>query len=137
MRHLQHMWRMRITFPIADILQHCNGIDAAFRRVLYTPELAIAVAYVLGIFLLIPIGQIFGSRSAPFYFSLLSDIRAYVSTCADLITGRPVHLLAAAACLPPEPMPHELVPQTTSTSLCPFWNVPRTATVPSLMTTGS
>jgi hypothetical protein len=44
------------------------------------------------------------------YFSLLLDIRAYVSTCADLITGRPMHPLAAAACLPPEPLPHELVP---------------------------
>jgi hypothetical protein len=27
-----------------------------------------------------------------------------------LITGRPMHPLAAAACLPPEPRPHELVP---------------------------
>jgi hypothetical protein len=57
---------------------------------------------------LIPIGQVFRSRSVPSYFSLLSEIRAYVSTCADLITGRPMHPLAAAACLPPEPMPHEL-----------------------------
>jgi hypothetical protein len=32
-----------------------------------------------------------------------------VLTCADLITGRPVHLLAAAARLPPEPLPNELV----------------------------
>jgi hypothetical protein len=110
MRHLQHLWRMRITFPIADVLQHCDDIDTAFRRVLYTPELAIAFAYVFRIFLLIPVGQVFRSRSAPSYFSLLSDIRAYVSTCADLITGRLMHPLAAAACLPPEPMPHELAP---------------------------
>jgi hypothetical protein len=50
MRHLQHLWRMRITFPIANILQHCIqhciNIDAAFHRVLYTPELAIIFAYV-------------------------------------------------------------------------------------------
>jgi hypothetical protein len=100
---------MRITFPKAYILQHCNDIDEAFRQVLYTPELAIAFAYVFGIFLLIPIGQVFGSRSTPSYCSLLSDIRAYVLTCADLITGRSMHPLAAA-CLPPEPMPHELGP---------------------------
>jgi hypothetical protein len=31
-------------------------------------------------------------------------------TCADLITGCPMHPLAAAACLPPEPLPHKLVP---------------------------
>jgi hypothetical protein len=62
LRHLQHLWRMRITFPIADILQHCDDIDAAFRRVLYTPELAIAFAYVFQDFLMIPVGQVFGSR---------------------------------------------------------------------------
>jgi hypothetical protein len=74
MRHLQHLWCMRISFPIADILQHCHNIDAAFPQVLYTPELAIAFAYVFGLFLLIPIGQVFGSRSAPSYFYLLSNI---------------------------------------------------------------
>ncbi len=110
LRHLRHLWRFRLTFPIADILQHCDDVDAAFRRVLYTPELAIAFAYVFGQYLLIPVGQVFGSRSAPSYFSLLSDIRAYVATCADLITGYPLHPLAAAAELPPEPPPSSLVP---------------------------
>jgi hypothetical protein len=100
MRHHQHLWHMRISFPIANILQHCDNIDAAFRRVLYTPELAIAFAYVFELFLLIPIGQVFGSRPAPSSFSLLSNIRAYVLTCVDLITGRPMHALAAAACSP-------------------------------------
>ncbi len=74
LRHLQHLWRMRITFPVADILQHCNDIDAAFRRVLYTPELAIAFAYVFKGFVLIPVGQVFKLRSSSSYFSLLSDI---------------------------------------------------------------
>jgi hypothetical protein len=74
MHHLQHLWRMRITFPVTDILQHCVDIDAAFRQILYTPELSIALAYVFGIFLLIPIGQVFGSLSAASYFSLLSNI---------------------------------------------------------------
>ncbi len=55
-------------------------------------------------------GQVFGSRSAPFYFSLLSDIRAYVATCADLITGYPLHPLAAAAELPSAPLPASLTP---------------------------
>jgi hypothetical protein len=109
-RHLRHLWRYRLTFPCADILQHCDDVDAAFRRVLYTPELAIAFAYVFGQYVLIPVGQVFGSRSAPSYFSLLSDIRAYVATCADLITGYPLHPLAAAAELPPEPAPGSLAP---------------------------
>jgi hypothetical protein len=75
-RHLWHLWRYRITFPSTNILQHCDDVDAAFRRVLYTPELAIAFAYVFGQDLLIPVGQVFGSRLAPSYFSLLSLILA-------------------------------------------------------------
>ncbi len=115
MRHIRHLWRMRITFPLADVLQHCDDIDAAFRRVIYTPELAIVFAYVFGKYLLIPVGQVFGSRSAPSYFSLLSDIRAFVATCADLITGYPLHPLAAAAILPTEPRPQDLIPAIADT----------------------
>jgi hypothetical protein len=92
MRHLEHLWGMRITFTIADILQHCDDNNAAFRRLLYTPELAIAFADVFGIFLLIPAGQVFRSPSVPSYFSLLSNISAYImATCVDLITGSPMH----------------------------------------------
>jgi hypothetical protein len=31
LRHLKHLWQFRITFSIADILQHCNDVDTAFR----------------------------------------------------------------------------------------------------------
>jgi hypothetical protein len=110
LRHIQHLWRFRITFPLADVLQHCDDIDSAFRRVLYHPDLAIAFASVFAAFVLIPVGQVFGSRSAPSYFSLLSDIRAFVATCADLITGYPLHPLAEAAELPEEPPAGSLVP---------------------------
>jgi hypothetical protein len=108
--HLRHLWRFRIKFPIADIIQHCDDVDAAFWQVLYTPGLAIVFAYVFGQYLLISVGQVFSSRSAPSYFSLLSDIRAYVATCADLITGYPLHPLAAAVKLPSEPGPTSLAP---------------------------
>jgi hypothetical protein len=57
LRHLRHLWRFRITFPIADILQHCDDVDAAFRRVLYHPELAIVFAYVFGKYVLIPLAK--------------------------------------------------------------------------------
>jgi hypothetical protein len=110
LRHLQHLWRTPITFPIADILQHCNDLDAAFRRILYNPELAIAFAYVFGPFLLNLVGQVFGARSAPSYFSLMLDIRAYVSTCANLITGFPMHQLALDVRIPPSPLLTDLAP---------------------------
>jgi hypothetical protein len=110
LRHLQHLWHTCITFPVADILQHCDDIDAAFCRILYNPKLAIVFAYVFGLFLLIPVGQVLGSRSAPSYFSLMSDIQAFVSTCPNLITRYPMHLLALTAKLPPVSLLVDLAP---------------------------
>jgi hypothetical protein len=44
-RHLRRLWRTRLTHPKDEILQHCDDVDAAFRRVLYPPDLAIIFAY--------------------------------------------------------------------------------------------
>jgi hypothetical protein len=30
--HLQHLWRMRVTYPGDNLLQHCDDIEAAFCR---------------------------------------------------------------------------------------------------------
>jgi hypothetical protein len=102
-RHLRRLWRTRITFPDQDILQHCDDIDAAFRRVLYHPDLAIVFAYVFGDYLIIPVGQVFGSRSAPSFFSLLSDLRAAVASSHDLLTAFPLSPLAETAIIPDPP----------------------------------
>jgi hypothetical protein len=88
---------------LADILKHCDDIDAAFRRILYNPKLAIVFAHVFGLFN-IPVGQAFGTCLAPSYFSLMSDIRAYILTCANLITGNRMQPLALAAKPPPAPL---------------------------------
>jgi hypothetical protein len=58
------IWRLRIAYPLLDILPHADDIDAAFRQGLYSPELAILFAYVFGSYLIVPVGQVFGSRSA-------------------------------------------------------------------------
>jgi hypothetical protein len=110
LRHLQHKWQTHITFPIADILQYCDDLDTVFRRVLYNSELAIVFAYVFGLFLLVPVGQVFGSHPAPAYFSLMPDIRAYVLTCADLITDYPMHQLALDVTIPPALLILDLAP---------------------------
>ena len=78
-RFLLQIWCMRQAEPLLDILLHCDDLDAAFRRVLYHPDLAVVFAYIFLDFLIIPVGQVFGSRSAPSYFSLMSDIRAEVA----------------------------------------------------------
>jgi hypothetical protein len=38
-RHLVQLWRMCIARPVEDILQHCDDIDSAFRRIPYHPDL--------------------------------------------------------------------------------------------------
>ena len=102
MRFLIVVWRMRLTAPLRDILLHCDDIDAAFRRILYHPDLAIAFAYVFLDYLIVPVGQVFGSRSAPSFFSLTSDIRAFVASTHD-IPAEPLTPLAANADLDPLP----------------------------------
>lgn len=99
MRHLRMIWRLRATFPLDQLRQHVDDIDAAFRRVLYHPDLALVFGYVFTHYWIVPVGQVFGSRSAPSYFSMLSDLRAYVATCGDL-SRYPMPALVDRAAIP-------------------------------------
>jgi hypothetical protein len=110
MRFLIAIWRLRITHPGSDILLHADDIKSAFRRILYSPEMAVLFAYVFGPYLIIPVGQVFGSRSAPSFFSLASDIRADLATTGTLLENYPLQPLAQNIQLPPKPLAHELVP---------------------------
>ena len=83
-RFICQIWHLRITYPQVPLHQHVDDIDSAFRRILYHPDLAVAFAYVFEAFLIVPVGQVFGSRSAPSFFSQSLDLRAYVATCGDL-----------------------------------------------------
>jgi hypothetical protein len=96
------VWRMRLTKPWQDILLHCNNIDAAFRRILYHPDLAIAFAYVFQDYLIIPVGQVFGSRSTPSFFSLTGAIHAFIASTHELHAD-PLTPLATMAALEPLP----------------------------------
>ncbi len=110
MRFLVAVWRLRITYPSMDILLHADDLKSAFRRILYSPEMAVLFAYVFGQFLIIPVGQVFGSRSAPSFFSLASDIRADLATTGTLVEHYPLEALAAKIELPTPPKKEDLVP---------------------------
>jgi hypothetical protein len=116
MRFIMVLWRMRLSRPFEDILCHCDDIDAAFRRILYHPDMAIAFAYVFNEYLIVPVGQVFGSRSAPSFFSLTSDIRAWIATTHD-IPADPLTPLAQNADL--EPLPPLWNPVQDLTPACP------------------
>ena len=68
-RHITRLWRRRITRSQADILRHCDDIDAMLRRILYHLELAPVFAYVFGTFLSIPVGQVWFAQCAVLYQS--------------------------------------------------------------------
>jgi hypothetical protein len=110
MRFLIWIWRLRVTFPWLEILLHADDLDAAFRRILYSPEMAILFAYVFGEFLIIPVGQVFGSRSAPSFFSLESDIRTTLATTGSLVENYALHPQARDIKIPPAPDPSILTP---------------------------
>lgn len=80
-RHLEWIWNLRISHPSEDILQYGDDIHAAFRHVLYHPDMAIVFAYVFMQFLIIPVGAIFGARNSPSYWCILAEIRAHLTAC--------------------------------------------------------
>ena len=69
---LQRFWsrvyNLRISHPEVDIMVCKDDLVSAFRRLRYHPDVASAYAFVLGAFLVIPIGMVFGSRDAPSLF---------------------------------------------------------------------
>ena len=109
-RFLVAIWRLRITYPNTDILLHADDVKSAFRRILYSPEMAILFAYVFENFLIIPVGQVFGSRSAPSFFSLASDIRADLATTGTLVEYYPLQELASSIEFSPPPALGALAP---------------------------
>ena len=72
--------------------------------------MAILFAYVFGPYLIIPVGQVFGSRSAPSFFSLASDIRADLATTGTLVENFALHPQARDIEIPLPPTPGELTP---------------------------
>eukprot|EP00980_Cylindrotheca_fusiformis_P018620 scaffold6176_cov173-Cylindrotheca_fusiformis.AAC.4 len=75
-RLLCRIMQMRMACPGVPIMVlHADDIASAFRRVLYHPDMACAFAYVFEDFLLVPVGEVFGSRSAPSFYCVMADVR--------------------------------------------------------------
>jgi hypothetical protein len=70
-----------------------------------SPNMAVVFARIFLNFHIVPLGQVFGSRSAPSYFSLLSAVRAEVTSTVDLTSpaDAPLECLAAMAEIAPLP----------------------------------
>lgn len=75
----QRVYNLRISHPDDDIIVYKDDLVSAFRRLQYHPDAAAAYAFVLGAFLIIPIGMVFGARDAPSLFCMLSELRSFAS----------------------------------------------------------
>ena len=84
---------MRITKPTSPILVHADDIEAALRRVLYHPDVAVAFAYVFSDHLIVPVGQVFGSRNAPSFYCVLADLREVLAACRVDVPPEELHAL--------------------------------------------
>ena len=117
-RFLLLIWSVRQAWPLVDILLHCNDLEAAFRRVLHHPDMAVVFACIFLDFLIIPVGQVFGSRSAPSCFSLMSDIRTEVASTADLTKDGGAQMEELAKDAQIEPLLDAWDPHISLTSAC-------------------
>jgi hypothetical protein len=68
---------------------------------LYHPELAVVFAYVFQELLIVPVGNIFGSRNAPSWFTTPAEVRAHMAN--RLQYAAEDYDLAAALIIPDEP----------------------------------
>jgi hypothetical protein len=82
-RHLQYVYNLRIQHPTEDILQHTDDIDSAYRRTLYHPDVAVVFGYVLMEFVIVPVGETFGSKNSPSFFMIPAEIRAHLGAVLD------------------------------------------------------
>jgi hypothetical protein len=104
-RYLRYIYELRLTRPSEPIFQHCNDIQAAFRRLLYHPDLAPAHAYVFTDFLIVPCAGIFGGRSVPSLSCALAEMRSYhaaTRSFSDVSDLEPVVSALQLTRLPPD-----------------------------------
>jgi hypothetical protein len=63
-------YNLRVDHPAEDICLSADDITAAFRRILYHPDMAILWATVFQEFLVIPCGMIFGGGNSPSFYMI-------------------------------------------------------------------
>ena len=81
----ERVYNLRINHPHKDIIIYKDDLVSAFRSLRYHPDAALAYSYVLGKFLLIPIGMLFGARDAPSLSCLLSELRSFALRHAHVL----------------------------------------------------
>jgi hypothetical protein len=88
-QYLAEIWNRRISTPIKEIVLFDDDVKGAFRHCKYHPDVAAAFAFIISLFLFIPLGGTFGSIVSPADFEPIARVRThlakYLSTRRDLL----------------------------------------------------
>ena len=82
-RFLIWIYNLRIDNPVDEICLSADDITAAFRRLLYHPDMAVLWATVFQEFLVIPCGMIFGGKNSPSFHMIPGELRAHLALAGD------------------------------------------------------
>ena len=75
----RRVYNLCLNHPEEDIIIYKDDPVSVFRRICYHPDVAAAYTFVLGAYLVIPVGMVFGSRYVSSIFCLLSEMISFVS----------------------------------------------------------
>ena len=64
-RHINRIWNSRITFPRKELYLFDDDVKGAFRHSKYYPDVAGAFSFIISNYLLVSLGQTFGSLVSP------------------------------------------------------------------------
>ena len=64
-RHINRIWNSRINFPDKELYLFDDDVKGAFRHSKYHPDVAGAFSFVISKYLLVSLGQTFGSLVSP------------------------------------------------------------------------
>ena len=65
MRYITQIWNLRISYPNEELYLFDDGVKGALRHLKYYPDVAGGFAFSISNYLMIPIGQTFGSIDSP------------------------------------------------------------------------
>ena len=78
---LQRLWCRKynphLKHPDKDIMIYKDKLVSALRRLCYQPDVAAAYDFVLGAYLVIPVGMVFGFRDIPYLLCLLYELISF------------------------------------------------------------
>jgi len=107
MRQLVWLQSLSVSYPHEEILQLADDVSAAFHHILYDPLMALVFATVWGMYLVIPVGTIFGACNSPSFHIEAGETRSHLASSWPDATFLLLQDLVEQVVLPPSPTPAE------------------------------